>query len=95
MIFNINDNVKVKLTQHGKDVLKEKHRRFWADVGKQMAWYTPPEEDSEGWSEWQLWQLMGELGDELHMGCKMPFETEIEIVEKYDVVDLPKDLFEI
>jgi hypothetical protein len=50
MIFNINDRVKVKLTLYGRSKLFENE------------FYFLPEEDEDGWSEWQLWVLMEQLG---------------------------------
>lgn len=40
--------------------------------------YIPPVEDSDGWSSWQLWNLMQELGPHIYIGCEIPFETTIE-----------------
>ncbi len=81
MKFNINHDVKVKLTDIGRSVLKENwsslHKEFPASFKK----YTPKKEDSEGWSTWQLWTLMGAFGHCMHNGTNVPFETEIEIIE--------------
>lgn len=38
-------------------------------------------EDENGWSEWQLWELMEKLGNFNHIGMGGPIETEIEILE--------------
>lgn len=79
MKFNINDYVKVKLTDHGREIHKQQYEQWFKD----MPWYeyTPPQEDAEGWSKWQMWDLMQTFGAVLYNGCKLPFETEIEIEE--------------
>lgn len=69
MKFNINYYVKVKLTDFGKSIYCKEYKRF-------------PEEDSDGWSTFQLWVLMKIFGKHLEMGfSEHPFETEIEIPE--------------
>lgn len=78
MLFNINDNVYVKLTEHGRRVHHEEHVRFWKSVGHSSPpEYTPPKEDSEGWSKWQMWELMREFGSHIGMGKCNVFETTI------------------
>lgn len=82
MKFNINEFVRVRLTDHGRAVHAANHAVFWAQAGRPGIPYTPPKEDAEGWSEWQMWSLMSAFGNHMHLGCKNVFETEIEIVEK-------------
>jgi hypothetical protein len=83
LIFNINDTVRVKLTDFGRQALQRQHVEFWASVGRAEPYpHTPPKEDAEGWSEWQLHSLMHELGHLSCLGGPLPFETEIEIVER-------------
>lgn len=62
--FNINDTVRVKLTDHGRRILEGQ---------------THPKEDSEGWSEWQLWMLFQDFGGHVYWGCKAPF-VDIQLV---------------
>lgn len=84
MRFNINEIVRVKLTDHGRAVHAADHAMFWASLasskGIKTPEYQPPKEDADGWSKWQLWDLMGTFG--AHTGlCRVPcFETTIEIV---------------
>lgn len=65
MLFNVNDKVLVKLNDYGRSCLIGDGR-------------TLPKEDKNGWSEWQLWCLMEELGPHLMMG-QSPFESDIKI----------------
>lgn len=96
MLFNINDLVRVKLTQHGKDVLKKKHYEFFKKYNIPDRPYVPKKEDSKGWSEWQLWCLMSDFGgDVITIAGELLFETTIEIVEKVKPFKLPEDLFKV
>lgn len=57
MEFNINEQVKVKLTQYGLDILKQQHDAL-RDMFPSIDEYTPPYVDENGWSSFQLWSLM-------------------------------------
>jgi hypothetical protein len=80
--FNINDYVLVKLTDVGRMELK----RIYTDLNKNlngiMGDYTPPVEDSEGWSRWQMWDLMNKLGSVMRYFVDPPFNTDIKIEVK-------------
>jgi hypothetical protein len=79
MIFNLNHCIRVKVTLHGYFLLsKAKAEMVFEESSK-----------NDGWSRWQLWDLMRTFGGHLHMGCEMPFETNIEIPEE---PKFPKDL---
>lgn len=79
MKFNINNYVKVKLTDFGREI----HSDWWNSLDSSwMRPYRSPTEDAEGYSVWQLWHLMEIFGEHIHLGGKNPFETEIEILEK-------------
>jgi len=87
MKFNINHKVKIKLTDYGRRVLKRDHEEFWGQLNimnpkVKIPEYTPIKEDKDGWSEWQLWHLMEQLGKYAGMGNKNVFETNILIMEK-------------
>lgn len=85
--FNTNHFVRVKLTDHGRECLvlnyKEQQEQFKKVFpGFNGHKYRPPQEDSDGWSKWQLWELMSALGGHMliGMGAPLTFETEIEII---------------
>lgn len=83
MLFNMNDHVKVKLTPHGKQL----HRQQYDDLVKRCGGcppfaYSPVKEDGQGWSKWQLRELMNRFGKHVYNGCEPPFETKILIVTK-------------
>lgn len=77
MKFNINSKVRVRLTERGRRIHRE---NFWNLMGDKHK-YKPPEE-VDGWSEWQMWELMHEFGANCYNGCTVPFETEIELVDR-------------
>lgn len=76
--INLNDRVKVKLTAHGRATLAADHAAFWKAAGRDMP-YVPPKEDRDGWSEWQLWDLMQRLGPHTGLACVLPIETDLQI----------------
>lgn len=80
--ININDYVKVQLTDRGRNI----HRRHWENLHEQMPSafdkYTPPKEDMEGWSMWQAWELMRMFGPHLGNGVPVPFNTTIRVEVK-------------
>ena len=83
MKFNINDNVRVKLTDFGRSVHKQNSVDTWNECGQHWPYtYYAPKEDAEGWSVWQLWVLMKEFGKCQVMCGPSCFNTEIEIVEE-------------
>jgi hypothetical protein len=67
--ININDRVRVRLTEAGRVV----YRKFFTDL-KCQAPIIPP----DGVIEDPLWSIMNIFGPYSYMGCQMPFETEIE-----------------
>ncbi len=85
MKFNINDTVRVRLTDYGRAVLREDWQSttniYYASPERRAirGEYKPPKEDAHGWSEWQLWALMEAFGEHTGHGCRLSFETEIEI----------------
>lgn len=68
MLFNANNMVRVKLTKYGMDILKKKN-------GKHFL----PKPDKDGWTRWQLWHLMSELGSYCGLGLEQPFSMDIDI----------------
>jgi hypothetical protein len=78
MRFNVNHHVRVKLTERGHQFLRERHRELFAGTRFENQ-YVPPEVDADGWSRFQLWDLMNKIGPAMHMGADIPIETEIEL----------------
>jgi hypothetical protein len=63
--FNVNEYVRVRLNDYGRQILGNGHR-------------TIPHE-ADGWSRWQLWDLVSTFGAYVHLGVAPPFETDIRI----------------
>lgn len=76
--FNINDRVRVKLTERGREVLRINHQRRYGSRATEFD-TREVKEDADGWSEWQMWDLMHEFGGSMYNGCSVPFETWIGI----------------
>ena len=79
----INSYVKVKLTEHGKRVLKEQHAAFCKQHPQVKLKYTEPVEDAEGYSRWHLWALMKNLGPHIGLAKEPMFECDV-FVDVYD-----------
>ena len=77
--FNMNYNVKVKLTKIGLDELERQHNVRRASFPMAFKEFIAPKVDSDGFSEWQMWCLMGELGHLLGNGFDVPFMPEMKI----------------
>lgn len=75
MPFNINEAVSVRLTNTGRDI---HYRRHVALIGNNYR-YIPPETDADGWSEFQMWELMQIFGKHIGIAKENPFELNIKI----------------
>jgi len=75
--FNVNEMVRVKLTPVGLAELKRKGDELRSRFPSVGAW-TPPKTDADGWSEFQLWSLMRDLGHLCGCGSPPPFETSMQ-----------------
>ena len=84
MEFNLNKCVSVRLTEEGRRLLRCEHDALYAHVRSvsvktKLPEYAPVSEDNDGWSKWQLWQLMATFGPYMFNGCRPPFELNIRI----------------
>lgn len=80
--FNINDYVKVKLTEKGKYIYYHQFDAINQNIQKIGGKPLNPIElkyDDEGYVEFQMWHLMEIFGEHLHIGCDIPFETTIKL----------------
>lgn len=86
MDFNVNHSVFVRLTDEGRRLHRkasDDHNAFVASASPSFIGYAyiKPEEDLDGWSKWQLWELMASFGEHMYNGCRPPFELNIRIPE--------------
>jgi hypothetical protein len=85
MKFNINQYVKVKLTEKGKEILLNDHNRIdkqLKESGAKGLGTFILRLDKDGYYKEQLWKVMRVFGEHMSNGYEPPFETEIEIVEE-------------
>jgi hypothetical protein len=76
--FNINDHVKVKLTKAGREELKKQHEKLKLTFPKLGEWQER-KVDEDGYSRFQMHDLMSIFGVLLTPCRELPFNTEIII----------------
>jgi len=103
MKINLNDEVKVRLTDDALEILKENHkalnRIILKNGGKPDKF--PYKPDENGYYTFQLWHLFEDFGKHISCGCESPFinneiipETkECETIEA-DERTITKDMFD-
>jgi hypothetical protein len=79
--FNINDCVRVKLTDLGKDVYYHQYDETNDYYDRQIFKPHYPAVDKEGYTEFQLWELMKLYGTYCSNDCDLPFETNITLCD--------------
>jgi hypothetical protein len=73
--FNINHNIKIKLTKEGEKILAQHHEKT-----KVPDWYYTNYIDINGWWSFQLHNVCIIFGKYLYNGNNnLPFETNIKI----------------
>lgn len=77
--ISVNEFVKVRLTDRGREIHRKNHEDVFGDNPISPFEYREPKTDEAGFSEFQLHELMRVFGDHMHMGMSrgVPFETEI------------------
>lgn len=76
---NMNDFVRVKLTNKGKMHLLEKHYQLCKECGHYLK---PPTIGDNGEYECQLHQLFQDFGDLVWLGGDVPFDVNFEIIKQ-------------
>lgn len=81
---NINDYVKVKLTDYGISILEQQHNVIRNEIkeydGKNLGEFKV-NIDKDGYIKFQLHELMHHFGHITTVANKIPFETEIIITK--------------
>lgn len=80
MKFNVNGWVKVRLNDYGVQILRNNHIELMRRLPVRLA-FKEPARDEEGYSSFQMWAFMQEFGSHMILGCEIPFDSEIIIVE--------------
>lgn len=81
MKVNINGMVRVRLTDLGRKtlaILRAQENEHLAAAGSRVR-ISLAVAEVDGWSEWQLWELMAKFGEFCGNGSPLMFETEIEL----------------
>ena len=79
--INLNEPIKVKLTDWGKEIYYHQYDRINQIAGREVCKPSFPKEDENGCAEFQLWYFMELYGE--YMGITLPNVIEpIEIVYK-------------
>lgn len=76
--LNMNDTVLVRLNDRGLRILREHHDALRQRVPKIAAWERPAQ-DAEGYTAFQLWQLMNTFGPHIYLGGEVPFGMDIRL----------------
>ena len=66
---NLNDEIKVKLTDFGKQI----YYKYCEDFPTKLKI------DSKGYTKFQIWVFMHIFGEYLYNGCVAPCETDVQI----------------
>jgi hypothetical protein len=83
MKFNINHDVRVKLSYSGREALRRQHEELKRTIPK-LPDFKEMATDDEGYTKFQMWDLMSTLGSLCTLGKPSPFDTEI-------LIDIPTD----
>ena len=79
--INLNELIKVKLTDWGKEIYYHQYDRTNQIVGRKVCKPMFPKEDENGYTEFQLWYFIELYGE--HMGITLPNVIEpLEIIYK-------------
>jgi hypothetical protein len=77
----VNHYVRVKITPHGKKCLRKNYDDLAKSYGGKLSFpFRLPKADKDGWTRFQMHDLMANFGPHMYCGCEVPFETEIEIL---------------
>ena len=80
IVFNMNEYVKVKLKIKGWETLSRWHNRFATTTEERLKRIY--EVDEDGYTEFQLWNLVQIFGDQFYMGNdNYPFDLSIVIMK--------------
>ena len=73
---NLNYHIKVKLTEHGREI----HRKYWEHICRDCGHeYKYPEVDESGYSCFQMHEFMHIFGSEMFLAAELVCETNVLI----------------
>ena len=85
MKINLNDMIKVKLTEFGKQVHTQRYASINLQIGRILFSMEEamPKIDSEGYTQYQLWDFMNIFGPYMQLGTP-------EVIAPLDIEFTPK-----
>ena len=82
MMINLNDTVKFKLTDYGKEIWYHQFDELNELAGKEVIKPSFPREDEDGYTSLQLWLFIHLYGEHICMGKKNVIEPLELICER-------------
>lgn len=79
--FNVNNFVRVQLTEHGLKVHRAAYDVLFSHLpphAREHFPYLPPDTDKDGWSRFQMWDVLKTFGPHVWMTGKPCFWMDIE-----------------
>lgn len=71
----------VRLTPLGRKIHREEYELLQKKCPTLFKFsYIPVREDENGWSKWQMWDLIHTFGPYIGLAKTLPFETTIKII---------------
>lgn len=68
--MNLNENIKVRLTDFGKDIYYHQYDKLNNRKGRVVCEPRMPKVDADGYTKFQLWEFMRVYGKYMHIGTK-------------------------
>lgn len=78
--FNINDIIKVKLTEHGRNMHAQNYKKYLGENFNKK--YYLPAIDKEGFTKYQLWEFMNIFGEHMFNGAEQVIENNLIYFEE-------------
>lgn len=81
--INLNESIKVKLTDWGKEIYYHQYDEINKIAGREVCKPKFPKEDENGYTEFQLWDFIQLYG--MHIGMTLPDVIKpFEIIYEYE-----------
>lgn len=78
--FNMNETVKVRLKQSGHDILRQQHDEIDRQIRSRGGRGLGPLRiniDDDGYTAFQMWDLMQRFGEHMTIGFEPPFHLDV------------------
>lgn len=78
--FNINDFIKVKLTEHGRNMHIQNYKKYLGENYNKNFYV--PKKDRQGLTKYQLWEFMNIFGEHMFNGAEQVIENNLIYFEE-------------